>query len=91
MKVVYHRGALRDLKSIHSYVAADDPAAADRVVLRIRQIVALLSTQPQLGRPGRRGTRYLSVAQLPYVIIYRVEQDAVRIFAVFHTARNRRF
>lgn len=71
MKVVYHRGALRDLKSIHSYVAADDPAAADRVVLRIRRIVALLSTQPQ--RPGRRGTRYLSVAQLPYVIIYRVE------------------
>jgi toxin ParE1/3/4 len=91
MKVVYHRGALRDLKSIHSYVATDDPAAADRVVLRIRRIVALLSTQSQLGRPGRRGTRYLSVAQLPYVIIYRVEQDAVRIFAVFYTARNRRF
>jgi len=91
MKVVYHRGALRDLKSIHSFIAADDPVAADRVILRIRQIVALLAAQPQLGRPGRGGTRYLSIARLPYVIIYRAEQDAVRIFAVFHTARNRGF
>jgi toxin ParE1/3/4 len=91
MKLIYHKGALRDLNSVFAYIAKDDTNAAARVVDRIRQVAELLAASPFLGRPGRRGARFLSVAGLPYVIIYRVTADSVRIVAVFHTARNRRF
>lgn len=91
MKVTYDRGALRDIGSIHAYIAKDDPATADRVIARIWVVVDRLSTSPYLGRPGPRDVRFLSVAGLPYIVIYRLRSDSVQIVAIFHTARNRRF
>jgi toxin ParE1/3/4 len=91
VKVTYLRGALNDLNSILDYIAEDDPVAARKVVARIREVAALLADRPWLGRPGRRGRRYLSVAGLPYVIIHRIQGESVQIVAVFHTARNRQF
>ena len=91
MKIVYHRGALRDLKSIHKYIAKDNPDAARRVVARIRQATGRLENFPYSGRPGPRGVRLLSVTGLPYIVIYRVGDETVHVVAVFHTSRNRRF
>jgi toxin ParE1/3/4 len=91
MKIVYHRSALRDLEAIHRYIAKDNMDAANRVVARITQATALLESFPFSGRPGPRGVRLLSVAGLPYIVIHRIRDDTVRIVAVFHTSRNRRF
>lgn len=91
MKVSYNRGALRDLNSIHTYIGEDDPRAADRVIARIQAAVDRLSTSPYLGRPGPRDVRFLSIAGLPYIVIYRLRSDSVQIVAIFHTAQDRRF
>jgi toxin ParE1/3/4 len=91
MKVLYLRGALRDLEAIRNYVARDDPNAARRLVARIEQAASRLENYPLSGRPGPRGTRLLSIPGLPYIIIHRIRDDTVRIVAVFHTSRNRRF
>jgi toxin ParE1/3/4 len=91
MKVVYNRGALRDLEGIRNYIARDNRQAAIKVIARIEEVVNLLGKSPFLGRPGPRGARLLSVAGLPYVIIHRLRGDTVSIIAVFHTSRDRRF
>lgn len=91
MKIVYHPGALRDLESIRAYIAEENPLAADKVARRIRSLIDHLESSPYLGRPGPRGVRLLSVAGLPYVVLYRMRHEAVQIVAIFHTARNRRF
>jgi toxin ParE1/3/4 len=91
MKIVYHKSALKDLEAIHSYIAKDNPEAANRVVARIRQATERLESFPFSGRPGQSGVRLLSVTGLPYIVIHRIRDDAVRIVAVFHTSRNRRF
>jgi len=91
MRIVYYSGALKDLQTIHSYIARDNAKAADEVVARIRKSVRLLERVPHMGRPGRRGVRFVSVPGLPYVVIHRIRQDTVAIVAVFHTARNRQF
>ena len=91
MKVVYHRGALRDLQAIHSYIGRDDGNAARKVIARIEKSIGLLEGSPHIGRPGPQGVRLLSVPGLPYVVIHRIRGDAVSIVAVFHTSRNRQF
>jgi toxin ParE1/3/4 len=91
MNVVYLKGATRDIHSIRKYVGENDPRAAERVVARIEQAISRLEHVPFLGRPGPKGTRLLSVPTLPYVVIYRVRHDEIRIAAVFHTSRNRQF
>ncbi|MBI2714665.1 MAG: type II toxin-antitoxin system RelE/ParE family toxin [Rhizobiales bacterium] len=90
MKVVYLRGALRDLEAIRAYIAQDDPDAARRVVARIERSIGRLATLPLSGRTGPRGIRLLAVPDLPYLVVHRVGDDSVKIVAVFHTARDRR-
>jgi toxin ParE1/3/4 len=91
MRVVYLKSALRDLEVIRTYIAREDVEAARLVVARIERSVERLANFPYSGRPGPRGTRLLSVPGLPYVVIHRVQGETVKIAAVFHTARNRRF
>jgi toxin ParE1/3/4 len=91
MRVVYHRGSLNDLQTIHSYIAHDNASAADEVVARIKRSIGFLERVPHMGRAGPRGVRLMSVPGLPYVVIHRLREDAVAIVAVFHTARNRQF
>src|SRR5437764_1785820 len=48
---------------------ADKPAAAPRVIERIRTAVERLQEFPFLGRPGRvEGTRELVIAGTPYIV-----------------------
>jgi toxin ParE1/3/4 len=89
MRVRWLRTALLNLDEEASFIAADDPAAARLVVVRVLEAVAQLADQPGLGRPGRvPGTRELVVARTRYVVPYRVKRDAVEILRVFHTSRR---
>lgn len=88
MKVVFTPLALADLRAIHSYIDADNPAAAVRTISRIRRAVESLETFPELGRAWEGGpTRALSIAGIPYRVHYRVREDELQILRVFHTAR----
>ena len=91
MKLVYGKSALRDLETIRNYIAKENPEVARRVVARIAQAARRLETFPYSGRPGPKGIRLLSVTGLPYVVIHRIADGVVRIVAVFHTSRDRRF
>ena len=89
MRVRWLRRALLNLDQEASYIAQDNPKAAAEFVLHLRDSALMLGEQPNLGRPGRiPGTRELVVANLPYILPYRVRNDAIEILRVFHTARK---
>jgi len=81
--------AARDLESIVDYIAQDNPTAAENIYWAIVRAAEKLPAFPAMGRPGRHPeTRELSIADLPYLIVYEVGAEQVTILAVFHTARN---
>ena len=89
MRVRWLRRALLNLDQEASYIAQDNPKAAAEFVLHLRDSALMLGEQPNLGRSGRiPGTRELVVANLPYILPYRVRNDAIEILRVFHTARK---
>jgi toxin ParE1/3/4 len=89
MRVRWLRKALRNLDDQAAYVAASDLAAARAVVERVLQAVAMLATQPAIGRPGRvPGTRELIVLKTRYVVPYRVRGEVIEILRVVHTSRR---
>jgi toxin ParE1/3/4 len=89
MRVRWLRTALRNLDEEAADVAADDPAAARRVVERVLNAVEDLATHPDLGRPGRvPGTRELVVPRARYIVPYRVRGETVEVLRVFHTSRG---
>jgi plasmid stabilization system protein ParE len=90
--VLWSRDALDDLQKQLTYIAADDPVAARRVVGRLRAAAAGLESFAT-GRPGRvTGTYEKSVTGLPYIIAYEIiphdAGEAIAILRVIHTARD---
>ena len=62
----------------------DNPDAAARVIARIVTAVDMLADLPASGRPGRiNGTREVVLADIPYIIAYRVSRD-IEIITVMH-------
>ena len=79
--------ALRDIESLHAYIAEDSLAAAAETVERILSGIDALARHPELGRRGRvPGTRELIIS--PYVVAYRILGDAVELVAIIHSARK---
>jgi addiction module RelE/StbE family toxin len=91
--VVWSPSALDDLDSIINYVAAQNPAAALRVIDRIEEAGERLG-EMATGRPGRvAGTYEKVVPGLPYILAYSIEpqanrSEAVVILRAIHGARN---
>jgi toxin ParE1/3/4 len=81
--------AQADLDSIWDYIAADSPAAADRLLERFQETFARLARHPLMGRARdelRPGLRSFSVRK--YVVYYRFFEGRVIIVRVIHGARD---
>lgn len=82
--------ARAQMKAIHTHIAADNPAAADRVARRIEFVAALLGQHPHMGHRLRyRAERMIPVRTYPYVIFYVVQRGKVFVTRVLHSARRR--
>jgi toxin ParE1/3/4 len=84
--------AEEDFTEIISFIAAENPTAADAISNKIEKNLELLSENPNLGRIPREeeirnlGYRYL-IAQ-NYLIFYTIEEKAIFIHRILHCARN---
>jgi addiction module RelE/StbE family toxin len=90
VKIVWSPQAIGDLELIQEFIEQESPRGAQRVWLRIVERVSSRAEMP-LAAPLHRGgpARRLVIAHTPYVVLYQVVGDEMRIEAVFHTAQNR--
>lgn len=75
------------MRHLHEYISQDNPAAASRMVSRIRDAVERLGRHPHMGANGRvESTRELVIAGTPYIVVYVEDRGRVQIAAVIHGA-----
>lgn len=83
MKIRWSLTAVSDLESIRETIARDNPSAARKVALRIKESVNRLIDFPLSGRAGRvSGTRELVIPKTSYIAAYTIQAGEVRIAAV---------
>lgn len=84
--------AEEDFTEITTFIAAENPTAADAIANKIEKNLELLSENPNLGRIPREeeirnlGYRYLIVQN--YLIFYTIEERTIFIHRILHGARN---
>ena len=89
MRLVWTRTAIAIRRAIFKRIAPEDDAAAKRLVTRLRNRANSLEKLPRQGRAGRvPGTFELVVSGTPYLIIYSIEADEVRILTILHHAQR---
>ncbi|MDF1611568.1 type II toxin-antitoxin system RelE/ParE family toxin [Stygiobacter electus] len=86
------RIAEEDFHEIISFIADDNPNAANSIADKIEKKIELLSENPKLGRIPRDedirnlGYRYIIVQS--YIVFYTVEERTIIIHRILHGARN---
>ena len=89
MRIEWLPVAARERESQLAYVAERNPWAAIDMGDAIEAAVQQLAHHPQLGRLGRvEGTRELVIGHTPYVVVYTVSDEAVRVLRVLHGSQQ---
>lgn len=87
MKVFWASAAEQDRTDIIDYIGQDNPLAALRMDELFTEAAGRLAEHPLLGKTGLiPGTREL-IPHESYRLVYEVQDNAVWILALVHTAR----
>ena len=87
MITVWSPRGVEHLAHLRSYIARDNPKAANQIAGTLLDAVERLAELPNLGRPGRvAGTRELVVPGTPYVIPYRLRGDRLEVIGSGYVA-----
>jgi toxin ParE1/3/4 len=90
MRIRWTPSAADDLERIYNYLAKHEPQWASSTVIAIRDALRTLKQFPNQGRKGREhGTRELLHSRLPFLIVYRVKEDAIEVLHIWHTSQDR--
>lgn len=89
MQVRWRRMALDDRERIAQYIAGNgSPVAARKLDAEFVTKAEAAAQRPKLYRAGRmRGTREV-VVRPNYVMVYRIEDDAIVVLRVLHAAQQ---
>jgi len=84
--------AEEDFTEIVSYIAADNPSAANTLANKIEKNLELLSDNPKLGRIPRDeeirnlGYRYIIIQY--HIVFYTIDERTILIHRILHSARK---
>jgi toxin ParE1/3/4 len=85
MPIVWLLAAVQDAIHIRTYLAEEDPEAANKNANCLDQAISKLATMPSWGRQGRIfGTRELVISGTSYMVVYRVRNNRIEILRVLH-------
>lgn len=80
-----HQSRVRQL----GFLAKHNPDLAIRIGNALSDVVRRLAADPDLSRVGRiAGARELRVPDTPFILVYRIEDDAITILRLLHYCRR---
>lgn len=90
MKLTFSESSIADLESLREFIAKNNPEAAERMSLRLRQLIGNLILHPDMGRlvPELPNVRELVAGN--YVVRY-MREDTVVILRVWHGKEYRNY
>ncbi len=90
MKLRWTPEAAENLEYIYSYLCEHYPSFAESTVRALYKAVRSLRDLPERGRPGTLpATREFVLPRLPYIIVYRITEQAVEVLHIYHGAQDR--
>ncbi|KYC35515.1 plasmid stabilization system protein [Scytonema hofmannii PCC 7110] len=84
MKLEFSQSAVDDLVRLREFIAKNNPRAAERVSLRLRQAIGKLVLHPEIGRrvPDLENVRELIAGN--YVVRYLLEGETLFVLRIWH-------
>ena len=84
MKLEFSESAVQDLVRLREFIAENNPEAAERVSLRLRQAIGKLVLHPDIGRPVPELPNVRELVAGNYVVRYLREENTIFVLRVWH-------
>jgi toxin ParE1/3/4 len=89
VRVRYTANASAELAAIFTYIARDNPDAADAVVRRVEEVVSRLAVFPRTSHASDvPGIWVAPLVRFPYCVYFKIENEELLILHVYHRARR---
>ncbi len=90
MRIRWTPAAAADLQRISDYLKEHHPRYRQPTLRKLYRAIRALKDWPSRGRPGREvGTREILFPPLPYVAVYRVNEQTIEVPRIYHGAQDR--
>jgi plasmid stabilization system protein ParE len=80
--------AKQDVKAAFSWYENQRPGLGDAFLKRVKECLAAIKRMPTGFQPVGEDVRRAVVKQFPYVIFFKIEDDAIYVYAVFHASQD---
>ena len=87
-RVRFTASAKADLDDALAWYDAHAPEIVAQFQQAIRSVVTRIEQNPLQFPPSSYGTRKALLPRFPYLVIFRVTDDACFVVALFHTSRD---
>ena len=78
------------MQGISDYLKVHHPRYRQATMRKLYGKIRALREAPHIGRPGRiEGTREIFFSPMPYVAVYRMHEDAIEVWRIWHTSQSR--
>ena len=84
MKLEFSESAVHDLVRLREFIAKNNPQAAERVSLRLRQAIAKLVLHPDIGHGVLEIENVRELIAGKYVVRYIIESDTLFVLRIWH-------
>ncbi len=91
MRVVFNPQARDEILEAAAYYRERSVDAANRFSSNLSTLIQLLQQFPRIGSPVAPQVRRVLLKKFPYQLIYRIEGDEIRVYAVAHLKRKPRY
>jgi len=88
MQVHFIAPAAQELLAAVDFYEAQAPGLGNDFILDVEGSLNLIKEFPNLGSSGPVGTRLIHLHRFPYSIVYRPEDDLLRVIALEHQRRR---
>jgi plasmid stabilization system protein ParE len=86
--VAYHRLAASELINSARFYERRNSPLGDAFLAAVEATLPMIQRHPELGKPGRHGTRSWKTKRFPFRIVYFEQADRLWILAVAHLSRK---
>jgi hypothetical protein len=88
VQISYHPAAAIEVVKDVRYYNAQSPGLGTAFKDKVDHAVQRIAARPERFAPGSNGTRRCPLDRFPHRIVYRVESDVIRIYAIAHPKRS---
>ena len=88
MQIKQHDDVDFDLTELATHYEREQPGLGERFLLEYGRAIDAIATNPLAWRAIREGVRRYLIRKFSVLVIYGVEEDAIKILVVVHASRS---